>query len=86
MMYPNYYSAQNVYQEQMRDEQREIEAWRLMNEAGSKRRGVIAGTACAVICGAGRALVRTGEAMQHAVAAEVTRPLMGSGVNTNPAH
>jgi hypothetical protein len=86
MMYPNYYSAQNVYQEQMRDERREIEAWRLTREAGVKQRGVFLGAACAVICGAGRTLVRAGEAMQRAVETEVARPLMGSGVNTNPVH
>ena len=84
-MYPNYYSAQQVYQEQMRDEQREIETWRLLRNSGLDRRGLLSHAACGLICGLGRLLVRTGEGLQRAVSSEGPRTVMGRGANARLA-
>lgn len=84
-MYPNYYAAQQVYQEQMRDEQREIETWRLLRNSGLSYRGILSHAACSLICGFGSLLVRTGEALQRAVATEVSRTAVGGGANARLA-
>ena len=84
-MYLNYYSAQNVYQEQMRDERREVETWRLLRNSGLDRRGLLSHAACGLVCGLGRLLVRTGESLQRAVSAEASRTVMGGGANARLA-
>lgn len=69
-MYPSYYAAQNMYEEQAHDERREIATWRLLRDAGLLRRGLLGRAACAVICGVGAALVQAGEALQRRVTVE----------------
>jgi hypothetical protein len=69
-MYPNYYAAQHVYEEQVQDEKREIAQWRLLREAGLVRRGPVSRAACWLVCGLGAALVRTGQTLQRQVTAD----------------
>jgi hypothetical protein len=69
-MYPSYYSAQKVYEEQMRDEKREVATRQMLREAGLLRQGLLARTACRMLCGLGERLVQAGQALQRRVAVE----------------
>jgi hypothetical protein len=84
-MYPNYYSAQKVYHEQRCDEMRDRATRQLLRDAGLLRRGPVAHAACVVMCGLGGLLVRTGERLQQAVAAEASRAAMSGGANARLA-
>jgi len=66
-MYPNYYAAQHVYEEQMKDERRELAKWRLLRDSSSLERGRVAQAACWLVCGLGGALIRAGQALQRQV-------------------